>query len=69
MCFRTSQSVIFVHSGITFMHRFTPFATSFRRKFYAYYHAMKHHHINVILSLFSIPFVLKCAANILKIGS
>ena len=29
---------------------------------------MKHHRANIILSVFSIPFVLKCAAKILKIG-
>ena len=45
-----------------------PFVTSFRRMFYVYHQAMKHHHTNIILSLFSIPFVLKCAAKILKLG-
>ena len=29
---------------------------------------MTHPHSNIILSLFSIPLVLKCAAKILKIG-
>ena len=29
---------------------------------------MTHPHLNIILSLFSIPLVLKCEANILKIG-
>ena len=29
---------------------------------------MKHPHTNIILSRFRIPLVLKCAANILKIG-
>ena len=29
---------------------------------------MKHRHTNIILSLFSIPFVIKCAAKFLKIG-
>ena len=46
----------------------TPFVTSFRMMFYAYHQAMKHHHINIILPLFSIPLVLKYAANILKIS-
>ena len=45
-----------------------PYATSFRRRFFAYHHAMTHPHLNIILSLFSIPLVLKCAAKILKIG-
>ena len=35
--------------------------------FFAYHHAMTHLHLIIILSLFSIPLVLKCAANILKI--
>ena len=42
------------------------FATSFRRTFYAYHQAMKRHYTNIIISLFSIPFVLKCAAKCLK---
>ena len=46
----------------------TLFVTSFRRMFYAYHQAMKHNHTNIILSSFSIPFVLKGAARILKIG-
>ena len=48
----------------------TPLAKSFRRLFYVcmYHHAMKHHHTNIIVSLFSIPFVLKWAAKSLKIG-
>ena len=33
-----------------------------------YHHAIKHPHTNIILSLFSIPFVLKCATKFLKIG-
>ena len=33
-----------------------------------YHHAMKLRNTN-ILSLFSTPFVLKCAAKILKIGT
>ena len=33
-----------------------------------YHHAMTRPHSNIILSLFSIPLVLKCAAKILKIG-
>ena len=45
----------------------TPYATSFRRRFFAYHKAMRHPHTNIILSLFSIPLVLKCAAKILKI--
>ena len=45
----------------------TPYATSFRRRFLGYYHAMAHPYSNIILSLFSIPLVLKCAAKILNI--
>ena len=33
-----------------------------------YHQAMNHRHTNIILSLFSIPFVLKCGAKHLKIG-
>ena len=33
-----------------------------------YHHTLKHHNTNTVLSLFSIPFVLKCAAKILKVG-
>ena len=46
----------------------TAFVASFRRMFYAYHQAIKPHHTNIILSLFSIPFVLKCAAKSLKVG-
>ena len=45
-----------------------PYALSFRRRFFAYHQAMTHPHSNMILSLFCIPLVLKCAAKILKIG-
>ena len=45
----------------------TPYATSFRRRFFAYRKSMRHPHTNIILSLFSIPLVLKGAAKILKI--
>ena len=34
----------------------------------AHLQAMEHRHTNIILPLFNIPFVLKCAAKILKIG-
>ena len=47
----------------------TPYARSFRRRFFAYPHAVNHSHTNIILPWFSIPLVLKCAAKILKIGS
>ena len=40
--------------------------TSFRQTFYAYHQAMKHHHTNIILSLFRIPLNLKCAAKLRK---
>ena len=33
-----------------------------------YHHAMTHPHSNIILSLFSIPLVLKYVTKILKIG-
>ena len=46
----------------------TPYARSFRRRFFAYHHAVNHPHKNIILSWFNIPLVLKCAAKILKIG-
>ena len=36
--------------------------------FFAHHHAMKYPHTSIILSWFSIPLVLKCAAKILKIG-
>ena len=43
-----------------------PFLTSCR---IAFYQDTNHHHTNIFLLLFSIPFVLKCAAkNKLKIG-
>ena len=45
-----------------------PYPTSKRRRFFVYHHAMTHPHSNIILSLFSISLVLKCAAKILKIG-
>ena len=45
----------------------TLFARSFRRRFSAYHYAVNHSHTNIIISLFSIPLVLKCAAKILKI--
>ena len=50
------------------MSKSTPYATSFRRRFLAYHHAMEHLQTNIILSLFRIPLVLKCAAKSLKIG-
>ena len=40
----------------------TSYAKSFRRRFFVYHQAMKDPHANIIVSLFSIPFVLKCAA-------
>ena len=33
-----------------------------------FHQAMKHSHINIILSLCNIPLVLKCATKILKIN-
>ena len=51
-----------------FHTKFTLFARSFRRKFFAYHYAVNHPHTNIILSWVNIPLVLKCAANILKIG-
>ena len=55
------------HDGAHMDLSFTPYATSFRR-FFVYHHARKHPHINISLSLFSFPLVLKCVAKILKIG-
>ena len=46
----------------------TMYATSFRRRFFKYPHAITHPHSNIILSLISIPLVLKCASKILEIG-
>ena len=46
----------------------TLFARSFGRRVFAYHYAVNHPHTNIILSWFSIPLVLKCAAKILKIG-
>ena len=37
----------------------TPPMSSFRSMFYAYHHATIHHHIKIVLSLFSALFVLK----------
>ena len=47
----------------------TPLETSFRSMFYVYYHGMKQLCTNIILSIFSTYFVLKCATKSLKIGS
>ena len=33
----------------------TPYAISFRMRFFAYHNAMRHFHTDIILSLFSIP--------------
>ena len=44
----------------------TPYATSCRR-FFAYHHTVKHTHTSIILSWFSIPFVLKCAIKFWKL--
>ena len=46
----------------------TLFARSFRRRFFAYHYAVNQPHTIIIVSWFSIPLVLKCAAKILKIG-
>ena len=46
----------------------TSYATSFRRRFFPYHHAVNHPHTNITLSWFSISLFLKYAANILKIG-
>ena len=46
----------------------TLYARSFRRRFFAFHHAVNHPHTNIILSWLSIPLVLKCAAELLKIG-
>ena len=39
------------------------YGTSWRWRFFAYHHAMKHPHKNIILLLFSNPFVLNCAVK------
>ena len=36
---------------------------------FGYHNVMMHHHTNIILSLFSIPLVLKRTAKKLQIGS
>ena len=41
----------------------TPYARSFRSRFFAYHYAANHPHTHIILSWFSIPLVLKCAAK------
>ena len=46
----------------------TLYVTSFKWRFFTYHQAMTHPHSNIIASLFNIPFVLKCAAKILKIS-
>ena len=57
------------HSQVIGLHQTaTPYARSFRRRFFAYHNAVNHPHTNIILPWFSIPLVLKCAAKILKIG-
>ena len=43
-----------------------PYATPFMWRFFMYHHAIKHRHTNIIASLFSIPFVLKCVAKLSK---
>ena len=45
----------------------TPYARSFRRRFFAFHYTVNHPHTNIILPSFSIPLVLKCAAKNLKI--
>ena len=46
-----------------YLNQIPPLATFFRRMFYVYHHAMKHHQANIFVLLFSIPFVLKCGAK------
>ena len=46
----------------------SPYATSFRRRFFTNHCTVKHPHTSSILSGFSIPLFLKCATKILKIG-
>ena len=55
-------------SNIYSVYSYSP-ATYFRRMFYVYHNAMKHHHTNIIVYLFSGHVVLKCAVKILKMGS
>ena len=62
------RGLTFTEKKINFVPGFTLFARSFRRRFFAYYYAVNHPHTNIIISLFSIPLVLKCATKILKIG-
>ena len=45
----------------------TLYARSFRRRFFAFHHAVNHPQTHIILSWLSIPLVLKCAAKTLKI--
>ena len=52
----------------TYIQWRTPYATSFKRRFSAYHHAVKLPHTNIILSWFIIPLVLKCAAKTLNIS-
>ena len=72
MCMRVIPSVVIREKPASKRPRIrstsNPYATSFRRRFFAYHNAMTHPHSNIILSLFSIHLVLKCAAKILKIG-
>ena len=42
----------------------TPYARSFRRRFFWFHYAVDHPLINIILSWFGIHLVLKCAAKI-----
>ena len=76
----TTDAKVFVHyqgeellkdetrSSMVVVFSPTPYARSFRRRFFPFHYTVNHSHINVILSRFSIPLVLKCAAKILKIG-
>ena len=63
-----SQYIVKQFLDFCFDPKTTLFARSFRRRVFAYHYAVNHPHTNIILSWFSIPLVLKCAAKSLKIG-
>ena len=62
----TLKKVMFVLINISFFP--TALATSFSRMLGAYHYTMKQNYTNIILSLFSSPFIQKYVAKILKFG-
>ena len=61
----TDNSSKVLHCKVDAVRVPTPFARSFRRRFFACRHAMKHPNTNIVLSLFRTLKVLKRAAVVL----